>query len=186
MITIDQERLHDTADIETLLDAAFGPERFSKSSYALRENLLAIQNLCFVARKEDRIVGTVRHYPIQICDMLSGASENAVLLGPLAVAPDIQRDGIGGKLMTHALQRAKACGHKRVLLVGDADYYCRFGFEPVLPRYITLPGGRDARRLLAWQAATVSTLPAVGKIMPGWSEPVSVPAWGVEGLSPAA
>ena len=186
MITIDQERLHDSTDIEGLLDAAFGPERFTKSSYTLRENLSAIHGLNFVARDGERLVGTVRQFPIHVYDMLSGACENAVLLGPLAVSPNAQSCGIGGKLVSQALQAAKSRGHKRVLLVGEADYYKKFGFEPVLPRYITLPGGRDARRLLVWQAATIAALPTVGKILPGWCEARSGASWEADGLLPAA
>ncbi len=186
MINIDQERPCDSADIEKLLDAAFGPDRFTKSSYVLREGLTALPNLSSVARSDDGIVGTVRYFPIQIKDLLGGQAENALLLGPLAVSPMAQSAGIGSKLMAQTMAKARALGHKRIMLVGDVDYYGRFGFESVLPRYITLPGGRDARRLLVWQAATISALPAVGKLMPGWAEVAPARSWSTEGLRPAA
>ncbi|MEX0299821.1 MAG: GNAT family N-acetyltransferase [Kordiimonas sp.] len=186
MITIDQERPCDSADIEKLLNTAFGPDRFTKSSYVLRENLTALTALSNVARLDGEMVGTIRYFPIQIRDLLGGQSENALLLGPLAVSPKAQGTGVGSKLITQTLSKARAMGHKRVLLVGDVDYYGRFGFESVLPRYITLPGGRDARRLLVWQAATISALPAVGKLLPGWAETAPARNWSLEGLRPAA
>ncbi|TNE62815.1 MAG: N-acetyltransferase [Alphaproteobacteria bacterium] len=165
MITFDQERAFDSAQVETLLDVAFGPDRFSKSSYSLRENVAPLTHLSWVARHEGRLVGTVRFWPIHVQDMIRGTKEQALLLGPLAVAPDMQSHGIGGDLMRRALARANASGHDRILLVGDHAYYSRFGFEHVLPRYITMPGGKDARRLLVRQPATMASLPAVGKIV---------------------
>lgn len=186
MITIDQERPCDDAEIENLLDAAFGPERFTKSSYVLRENLSVLSTLSYVARKEGRLVGTIRYFPIQIQDLLSGQAENALLLGPLAVCPTLHNEGVGRQLITQTMRAARALGHKRILLVGDVHYYSRFGFESVLPRYITMPGGRDARRLLVWQAATISSLPTVGKLIAGWAETAPARNWALEGLRPAA
>ncbi len=186
MITIDQERPCDDAEIENLLDAAFGPERFTKSSYVLRENLSALPNLSHVARKEGRLVGTIRYFPIQIQDLLAGQTQNALLLGPLAVSPTLHNEGVGSQLITQTMQAARALGYKRILLVGDITYYSRFGFESVLPRYITMPGGRDARRLLVWQAATISSLPAVGKLLAGWKKTAPARNWAAEDLQPAA
>lgn len=186
MITFDQERPSDSAEIENLLDAAFGPDRFQKSSYVLRENLTALPQLSCIARDGAHLVGTIQYFPIQIQDLLGGQSENALLLGPLAVSPTLQKSGIGAKLIGQTMASARAMGHKRILLVGDINYYSRFGFESVLPRYITLPGGRDARRLLVWQAATISALPTVGKLLPGWAEALPERNWGAAGLLPAA
>ncbi|NVJ98567.1 MAG: N-acetyltransferase [Alphaproteobacteria bacterium] len=172
MITIDRERPFDGAAIEALLDSAFGPERVTKSSYALRENNHPVPSLSFVARQDERLVGTIRFWPIQVQDMLSGRRLDALLLGPLAIAPDLQGKGTGGQLMARGVAAANAEGHQRILLVGDIGYYSKFGFEPVLPRYITLPGGKDARRLLVRQPATISSLPTVGKLV----VPAPVPA----------
>ena len=165
MISFDQERPFEKAQVEALLDAAFGPDRFKKSSYSLRENVDPIASLSKVARSGGAIVGTVRFWPILVQDLLRGTTSDALLLGPLAVAPDMQCHGLGGELMRRSVAAATAAGHKRILLVGDHDYYCRFGFKGVLPSYITMPGGRDARRLLVRQPATMSSLPAVGKIL---------------------
>lgn len=166
MINFDQERPFDGAQIEALLDAAFGPDRFNKSSYSLRETVAPIASLSHVARAEGRIVGTVRFWPVLIKDLLRGACEGALLLGPLAVAPSMQKYGIGSELMNRSLDAASTAGHRRILLVGDIDYYGRFGFKSVLPNYITLPGGKDARRLLVRQNTALPSLPGVGKIIP--------------------
>ena len=157
MISFDQERPFDKAQVEALLDAAFGPDRFNKSSYSLRENVAPVASLSRVARMDGdsgaRIVGTVRFWPILVRDLIRGSDMEALLLGPLAVAPGMQSHGIGAELMNRSIAAATAEGHKRILLVGDIGYYSRFGFKNVLPNYITLPGGRDARRLLVRRPA---------------------------------
>jgi len=174
MISYGQERPFDKAQVEALLDAAFGPDRFNKSSYSLRDNVDPIAKLSRVARLDGRIVGTIRYWPIVVRDLLRGTDSEALLLGPLAVAPAMHSAGIGGELMRMSLAAASEAGHKRILLVGDIGYYSRFGFKNVLPNYITMPGGRDARRLLVKQSAAMPSLPAVGKILP--AAPQGMPA----------
>ncbi|MFC3053432.1 GNAT family N-acetyltransferase [Kordiimonas pumila] len=170
MIVFDQERPEDSAVVESLLDAAFGPNRFEKASYKLRINNPPIAEFSYVARDGDRIVGSVRYNKIQVCDLLRGTHINAVLLGPLAIVADRKDQGIGAQLLSRTIAALNAAGHHRILLVGDLAYYQRFGFVPVLPNYITLPGGKDARRLLVRQPESMSALPSVGKIIAGWSE----------------
>ncbi|WP_417450733.1 GNAT family N-acetyltransferase [Kordiimonas sp.] len=175
MINFDQERPFDKAQIEALLDVAFGPDRFKKSSYALRENVDPVARLSRVARADGRIVGTVRFWPVLVRDLIRGSDMHALLLGPLAVAPGMQSHGVGGELMRRSITAATEAGHRRILLVGDIAYYGRFGFESVLPNYITMPGGRDARRLLVRQSTALPSLPAVGKVMPA-APPRTAPA----------
>ncbi len=164
MISIDRERPFDAVAIEKLLDTVFGPERAERSSQSLRDNNHPVDSLSYVARRGDSLVGTVRFWPIQVADLLGGFQLNALLLGPLAISPSVQKQGVGADLLSKAIAAANSAGHQRILLVGDHGYYARFGFERVLPRYITLPGGRDARRLLVKQPATLRSLPSVGKL----------------------
>lgn len=166
MFTFEQERVCDTPAITSLLNIVFGADRFKKASYAVRHNIEPVKSLCQVVRCDEQLAATIRFWPIEVSDLLTGARHNALLLGPLAVAPSFQGLGIGTKLMKRTLSSAAAMGHQRILLVGDASYYGRFGFVSTLPSCITLPGGRDARRLLVKQSALVPSLPAVGRVEP--------------------
>lgn len=166
MFTFDNERVSDMAGINLLLDTVFGENRLQKASYDLRAGVDPIHSLSTVVRHADGLAATIRFWPVLVKDMILGSSEEALLLGPLAVDPCLQGSGVGSSLVRYSLERANAAGFERVLLVGDAEYYGRFGFVPVLPSFITLPGGRDARRLLVKQSARFSSLPAVGTLQP--------------------
>ncbi len=139
---IDVERGGDAFAREKLLDAAMGPGRFRKSSQKLRNGRAPA--LALVARDADgRLIGTVRLWNIDA----GGAP--ALLLGPLAVAEDSRGDGIGGALMREAIARAKNAGHGAIVLVGDAPYYARFGFERRLTQLLHMPGPVELDRFLA-------------------------------------
>jgi len=140
--TLDVERDGDVFARERLLDAAMGPGRFRKSSQKLRDGRAPA--LALVARDEDgRVVGTVRLWQVDA----GGAP--ALLLGPLAVAQDRRCDGIGAALMHDAISRAKNAGHGAIVLVGDAPYYTRFGFERRLTQRLAMPGPVELDRFLA-------------------------------------
>jgi predicted N-acetyltransferase YhbS len=142
---IDDERSFDRHARETLLDEAFGPARFAKTSQRLRDGRLPADGLAVVARDEDELVGSVR------CWNVSVGGREALLLGPLAVAKSHRSLGIGSALMREALWRAATRGHEAVLLVGDAPYYARFGFEERLARDLELPGPVERARFLGFE-----------------------------------
>ena len=142
MVTIRRERAADVAPREALLDLSYGPIRFSKTSERLREGRLP--ELSFVATSGRRLVGTVRLWSVS-----AGPDRPALLLGPLAVAPDCRKRGIGSTLMQFALRDAGRLGHGAVLLVGDAPYYGRFGFSNERTAALWLPGPYERHRLLA-------------------------------------
>jgi predicted N-acetyltransferase YhbS len=144
MIAIRHETPFDVARREALLDGSFGDCRFSKTAERLREDRLPEEGLSFVACADGRLVGTVRLWSIA-----AGPGRPALLLGPLAVASDFRRYGIGGDLMRHALEQARRRGHQSVLLVGDAPYYGRFGFTAERTGALRLPGPYARDRLLA-------------------------------------
>ncbi len=143
VVVLREERPGDFMAREQLLDAAFGDARFEKTSEKLRAGHIPARGLSLVAICDGRLVGTVRLWHIAAedgCMML--------LLGPLAVAKSHRTLGIGGMLMREALARAKARGHKAILLVGDAPYYERFGFTARLTQNLSLPGPVDRARFL--------------------------------------
>jgi predicted N-acetyltransferase YhbS len=143
MITIRNERSTDIAARERLLDAAFGPARALKASERLREGRFAADGLAFSAVEDGRLVGTARLWNVS-----AGVARPALLLGPLAVAPDTRNRGIGTSLMQRALREARRHGHAAVLLVGDASYYGRFGFSTDKTGALRLPGPFEPHRLL--------------------------------------
>jgi predicted N-acetyltransferase YhbS len=142
MVTIRREREADVALREALLDVSYGPVRFSKTSERLRQGRLP--DLSFVATSGRRLVGTVRLWEVS-----AGPGRPALLLGPLAVAPDCRKRGIGSALVQFALREATSLGHGAVLLVGDAPYYGRFGFSNEKTAALWLPGPYEPHRLLA-------------------------------------
>ncbi|MCF6445049.1 GNAT family N-acetyltransferase [Nereida sp. MMG025] len=117
------ETPQDRWEVEALYDLCFAPGREALSSYRLRDGVPPVAGLSMVARDADGILGgAVRFWPVQI----GGAQ--ALLLGPIAVHPTRQGEGLGGYLMRTSLDAARAQGVARVLLVGDAPYYGKFGF----------------------------------------------------------
>lgn len=150
---IEPQQPGDAAAIEILLDRAFGPDRLAKTSYRYRRRTSEIPGLSFVARETGgRLLGTLRFWPVLIgADPHTGSHTGthigtpALLLGPLAVARE--NDGIGGALIERGLAAARAKGHGIVLLVGEAEYYARFGFTPASSCGLFMPGEPD--RLMA-------------------------------------
>ena len=130
------------AEIERLTAAGFGPGRFAKSAWRLREGVHAVDGLGFVADDKGALRGSVRFWPIRI----GGAP--ALLLGPLAVQSDQRGLGIGIALMQAGIDAARKAGHRAIILVGDAPYYGRVGFTPIPRGQMRFPGPVDYSRLL--------------------------------------
>lgn len=128
-------------EVEALYDLCFAPGREMLSSYRLRDGVDPVGALCLVARDDDGIVGAaIRFWPVQVAGL------PVVLLGPIAVHPTRQGEGLGGWLMRESLDRARAHGWQRVLLVGDAPYYQRFGFSRL--DGVTMPPPTNPDRVL--------------------------------------
>lgn len=154
------ERPADGAAIEALAAAAFGPGRFAKTAYRLRERAVAVPELAFVSLAGGEVVGSVRFSAI-----LAG-SVPALLLGPLVVHPGHKNRGHGLSLMATSLEAARAGGHRLAILVGDAPYYARAGFVPVPAGRLVMPGPVDPARLLALELAAGALGGARGPVMP--------------------
>ena len=119
---IRAERASDVVAREALLDACFGEDRSLRTCQRLRDGRAPAEGLALAAVRGRKLVGTVRLWHV------SAGGVPALLLGPLAVDSACRKLGVGAALITHALGAAKACGHRAVILLGDAPYYGRFGF----------------------------------------------------------
>ena len=146
---------------EALLDLALGSDRRRKTCERLREGRLPAEGLSLVARDGGGLIATVRLWPV-----MAWRSRPALLLGPLAVTPGRQGEGIGSALMEAALQRAASLGHRAVLLVGAPDFYRRFGFTAALTERLWLPGPYDKPRFQGLELAPESLRGAAGLVRP--------------------
>jgi predicted N-acetyltransferase YhbS len=159
-IVIRDETPADMVAREALLDRTM-PNRSLKTSERLREGRLPARGLSLVAEADGALVGTVRLW--HVC---AGPGRPALLLGPLAVAPERQGDGVGGALMREAIARAEALGHGAILLVGDAPYYARFGFAAAPTASLWLPGPHARERFLALELRRDALAGAAGLVSP--------------------
>ena len=141
-LAIAAETRFDVTARERLLDAAFGADRHEKTSERLRDGRLPAEGLAFTLKADGKLVGTIRLWNI------SAGGVPALLLGPLAIAKSHEGLGLGSKLMRYALAEATLRGHRAMLLVGDAPYYSRFGFDVALTESLVLPGPVDRARFL--------------------------------------
>lgn len=144
MFTICLETPADAVGIETLLDASFGPERHAKAVYALRQGLQPIETLSFTGWLDGALIGTLRFWPMAV-----GGRTPILLLGPIAVRPDLQGQGYGIALLRQGLAEAERQGWGAVALVGDEPYYARVGFSRDAATALSVAGLKEEHRLLA-------------------------------------
>ena len=141
MYHLAQETEQDWWEVEALYDLCFAPGREALSSYRLRDGVGKVSDLALLARDDDGILaGAIRYWPVRV------GGVDALLLGPVAVHPTRQGEGLGGFLIRESLAVAKKLSWQRVILVGDAPYYSRFGFE-LLPDVVMPPPTNPARVL---------------------------------------
>lgn len=155
-------RLETEADapiLSRLAADAFGPGRFARSAYRVREGVPPVAALCLTGWLDNALIGGIRFTAIRV-----GNVSNACLLGPVVVAPGMKGNGYGKALVEEGVARARAEGFSLVLLVGDMPYYGRFGFQPIPLGRITLPGPVDPARLLAHELVPGSLESASGKV----------------------
>jgi predicted N-acetyltransferase YhbS len=156
---IRHENDGDTPILTRFAAEAFGPGRFARSAYRVREGIPPVAGLSLCGLLDGHLVGGIRFTAIRIGDKAGG-----VLLGPLIVDPAATGKGFGKALVEEGLARARAEGFSLVLLVGDMPYYGRFGFKPVPPGQITLPGPVDPARLLGFELVPGALEGAAGAV----------------------
>ncbi len=142
--------------METLYDQCFAPGRTALSSYRLREGVAPVAALCLVLRHGGEVAAAIRHWPVRV-----GAAP-ALLLGPVAVHQTHQGEGLGGFLIRSAVERAG--DWERMLLVGDAPYYGRFGFRRL--EGVEMPGPTNPARILGLELVTGAWAGVTGEVRP--------------------
>jgi predicted N-acetyltransferase YhbS len=152
------EAAADAARVEALNQSVFGPGRFAKTAYRLREGVAPLSDLSFVAVEDGVLRGSVRFWPIRV-----GGHEN-LLLGPLAVDPAQRGRGIGITLMQAGIEAARRGPHGAILLVGDEPYYAKVGFSRLPPGRVKFPGPVDANRILGLSLQSGGLLNLSGQI----------------------
>ncbi len=128
--------------VEELAANAFGPGRFARTAFRLREGCAHEKTLSFVALLDDEVIGSVRVTNITI------GNRGALVLGPLVVDPAHNKKGVGNALMKQCVSTCKEHSHELVILVGDLPYYQPFGFQKIPHGKITMPGPVDRSRFL--------------------------------------
>jgi predicted N-acetyltransferase YhbS len=141
-LTLSPETPEDEEAILRLNERVFGPGRFARTAYRVREQTAPDPDFSFVARVGPLLVGANAMTPILI------GETPAFLLGPLIVEPVFRSRGIGEALVNASLEAARAAGGKLAILVGDEPYYGRMGFKPTPPGKILFPGPVDPARVL--------------------------------------
>lgn len=164
-LTILPETADDAIAIERLHERTFGPGRYARSAYRIREGRGHALKLSFTARIGTLLVGSVRLTPICI------GETKALLLGPLTVEPPFRGRGIGGALIERALMDAKAAGHRLVLLVGDEPFYGKSGFKRIAKGQVKMPGPVDPARLLVAELKAGAFHGVKGMVRPDWESP---------------
>jgi predicted N-acetyltransferase YhbS len=162
-LTLVPQTPADQSAIERLDERTFGPGRFARSAYRLREGIEPDFALSYVARVGTLLVGANRMTPI-----LCGNGRDfapALLLGPLSVDPAFRSGGIGEALVMKSLEAARAAGHRLVLLVGDEAYYTRMGFAPVPKGRLAFCGPVDPERLLYCELIEGAFAAISGRVM---------------------
>ena len=166
-VTIRHETARDADAIERLNERTFGPGRYAKTAYRLREGAAHSLALSFTARIGTLLVGSVRLTPVRV------GETPALLLGPLTVEPPFRARGIGLALIKRALDEARDKGHRLVVLVGDEPYYARAGFKPMPKGRAKMPGPVDPARLLIAELVPDAFAGVSGAIRPDYESSAS-------------
>ncbi|MCF8476837.1 MAG: N-acetyltransferase [Pseudolabrys sp.] len=161
-LTILPETPDDALAIERLHERTFGPGRYARTAYRIREGRGHLLKLSFTARIGTLLVGSLRLTPICI------GETPALLLGPLTVEPPFRERGVGTTMIARALKDAKAQGHKLVVLVGDEPYYGKTGFKRIPKGQVKFPGPVDPTRLLVAELEPGAFEGVKGLIRPDW------------------
>ena len=150
--------------VEQLLDRAFGPDRHGRTAYKVRDGTQWLPALSFAALDaEEMLVATIQVWPVALSD--DGRRHPLLMVGPVAVVPERQGEGFGVALMAALADALGDDGALPQVLIGDPEYYERFGFVAAPTQGWSLPGPYEKHRLLV-RAANPAVLPERGMLGP--------------------
>ncbi|NIK49243.1 GNAT family N-acetyltransferase [Variibacter gotjawalensis] len=161
--TIRQETAADAEAIERLHERTFGPGRFARTAFRIREKVGHRIDLSFTAR-----VGTLMVGSIWQCSITIGETP-ALFLGPVTIEPAFRGRGIGQELIRRSLEEATKLGHRLCVLVGDEPYYGKLGFKLIEKKRVTMQGPVDPARLLIYELEPGAFEGVAGVIRPDWN-----------------
>lgn len=153
----------DSTAIDQLLDRCFGSDRHQRTAYLLRRGAAPIAGPTMVVHEAGRLIASVQYWPVALVDA-AGKVTPLTLLGPIGVDPDQRGRAIGVALMHRSLAVADAQHGPPVVLIGDLDYYVRFGFDARATQGWVLPGPVDQARVLLRNPQHVP-LPAEARLL---------------------
>ena len=156
MYQLEEETEADLWEVEALYDLCFAPGRTALSSYRLRDGVAKVAELCLVLREDGVLAAVIRYWPVRV------AGKPVLLLGPVAVHPTRQGEGLGGYLIHESLTEARRLGWGRVMLVGDAPYYSRFGFRKL--NGVVMPPPTNPERVLGYELRPGAWAGVVGDV----------------------
>ena len=157
MYQLEEESENDYWEVEALYDLCFAPGRTALSSYRLRDGVPAVKELCLVLRDDDGVLaGVIRYWPVKV------SGHRVLLLGPVAIHPTRQGEGLGGLLMRESMGEARRLGWERVMLVGDYPYYRRFGFQKL--EGVEMPPPTNPERVLGFELQSGAWAGISGKV----------------------
>lgn len=157
MFDICPETEADSAEVEALYDLCFAPGRTALSSYRLRDGVPRVADLCLTLRdRAGTLLAAIRFWPVRV------GRADALLLGPIAVHPTAQGEGLGAILMRDSLARAREGHWERVMLVGDAPYYARFGFHKL--DHVEMPPPTNPDRVLGLELRPGAWVGIAGRV----------------------
>ena len=163
-LTILPEKADDAEAIERLHERTFGPGRYARTAFRIREGRGHALELSFTARIGTLLIGSVRLTPICI------GETKALLLGPLTVEPPFRSRGVGSALVARALKEAQGKGHALIVLVGDEPIYKKSGFKRIPKGDVKMPGPVDPARLLVAELKAGAFDDVKGMIRPDWEK----------------
>ncbi len=154
---ISPEKPDDWWEVEALYDLCFAPGREALSSYRLRDDVPPVVGLSMVVRDRTGVLaGAIRFWPVHV------GHHDALLLGPVAVHPTHQGEGLGGYLIHEGISAGHDKGWQRVMLVGDAPYYARFGLRPLSG--VEMPPPTNPARVLGLNLLPDAWLGVAGQV----------------------